>query len=144
MNLSLLTPPFESLCSVASTDTDTFTGTRSREPDEGKASETGPGSIDPGEGEDMTLPTAPSSLDGASSFCSATGGSESSVHAVHSSGLSDSNVIVRIGISSSEVGNVILSICVLASDSRDTGESKDMALPTAELKFCFPSMVMVK
>ena len=125
MNLSLLAPPFESLYSVASTDTDTFTGTRSREPDESKASETDPGSIDPGEGEDTTLPTSPSNLDGASSFCSATGGSASSVYAVHSSGLSDSNVIVRIGISSSEVGNVILSIGVLASDSRDTGESKD-------------------
>ena len=58
MNLSLLTPPFESLCSVASTDTDTFTGTRSREPDEGKASETGPDSRGPGE--DMALATAPS------------------------------------------------------------------------------------
>ena len=71
LSLSLLTPPFESLlCSVARacTDTDTFTGTRSREPDEGKAYETGLGSIDPGEDEDdMTLPTAPSSLDGASS-----------------------------------------------------------------------------
>ena len=62
MNLSLLAPPFESLFSVASTDTDTFTGTRSREPDESKASETGPGSIDPGEGEDMTLPTSPSNF----------------------------------------------------------------------------------
>ena len=53
MNLSLVTPPFESLCSVANTDTDTFTGTRSREPDEGKASETGPDSGGPGE--DMAL-----------------------------------------------------------------------------------------
>ena len=127
MNLSLLTPPFESLCSVASTDTDTFIGTRSREPDEGKASEAGPDSGGPGE--DMALATAPSFV--TLSFCSATGGSESSAHAVHSSGLSDSNVIVRIGISSSEVGNVILSIGVLAPDSRDTGESKDVALPTA-------------
>ena len=121
---------------VASTDTDTFTSTRSREPDEGKASETGPGSIDPGEGEDredMALATASSRLDCASSFCSAAGGSESSVHAVHSSGLSDSNVIVRIGISSSEAGNVIVSTGVLAPDSRDTCEStcKDVALPTA-------------
>ena len=69
-----LTPPFESLCSVASTDTDTFTGTRSREPDEGKASETGPDSGGPGE--DMALATAPSFV--TLSFCSATGGSESS------------------------------------------------------------------
>ena len=46
---------------------------------------------------------------------------------MHSSGLSDSNVIVRIGICS-EVGNVIVSIGVLAPDSRDTGESKDVAL----------------
>ena len=85
MNLSLLTPPFESLCSVASTDTDTFTGTRSREPDEGKASETGPDSGGPGE--DIALATAPSFV--TLPFCSATGGSESSARVVHSSGLSD-------------------------------------------------------
>ena len=111
MNLSLLTPPFESLCSVASKDTDTFKGTRSREPDEGKASETGPDSRGPGE--DMALATAPSFV--TLSFCSATGGLESSARAVHSSGLSDSNVIVRIGISSSEVGNVIVSLGVFNS-----------------------------
>ena len=63
MNLSLLTPPFESLCSIASTDIDAFTGTHSTDPGTSEVSETDPGSRDSGESEGMAIRAVPSSFD---------------------------------------------------------------------------------